>query len=103
MRFIQVCSGEDRELLHSALIQLQSCHVSLPRQDTLAALAVVQVLRRSHLPLPYLQSPRALDVRRKFFTETVVRLWHTLLREPVDASSLEVFKARLNEALGCLI
>jgi len=44
-----------------------------------------------------------LDVRRKFFTERVVRLWHTLLREPVDASSLEVFKARLNEALGCLI
>ena len=44
-----------------------------------------------------------LDVRRKFFTQRVVRYRHRLLREAVDAPSLEVFKARLDEAVGNLI
>ena len=32
----------------------------------------------------------------------VVKHWHRLLREVVDAPSLEVFKARLDGALGNL-
>ena len=44
-----------------------------------------------------------LDVRGKFFTRRVVRCWHRLLREAVDAPSLEVFKARLDGTLGSLI
>uniref|UniRef100_A0A803XLB4 Dystrophin n=2 Tax=Neognathae TaxID=8825 RepID=A0A803XLB4_MELGA len=35
-----------------------------------------------------------------FFTERVVRCWHRLPRELVDAPSLEVFKAKLDGALG---
>ncbi|KFQ33146.1 hypothetical protein N332_02120, partial [Mesitornis unicolor] len=44
-----------------------------------------------------------LDIRKKFFTVTVVRHWHRLLRKVVDAPSLEVFKARLGRALSDLI
>ena len=33
----------------------------------------------------------------------VVRCWSRLLREVVDASSLEVFKARLDGAMGSLV
>ncbi|KFZ61084.1 hypothetical protein N321_04550, partial [Antrostomus carolinensis] len=42
-------------------------------------------------------------IRRKFFTQWVVRHWNRLPREAVDAPSLEAFKARLDGALGSLI
>ena len=42
-----------------------------------------------------------LDVRGKFFTESSEVL-EQLPREVVDAPSLEVFKARLDGALGSL-
>ena len=44
-----------------------------------------------------------LDVRGEFITQRVVRCWHRLPREAVDAPSLEVSKARLDEALGSLV
>ena len=44
-----------------------------------------------------------LDVRGKFFTMRMVRSWNRLPREAVDALSLEVFKARLDGALGSLV
>ncbi|KAJ7408946.1 hypothetical protein WISP_117627 [Willisornis vidua] len=44
-----------------------------------------------------------LDVRKKFFTVRVVKHWTSLPREAVNAPSLEVFKARLDEALSNLI
>ncbi|KFQ36345.1 hypothetical protein N332_02449, partial [Mesitornis unicolor] len=44
-----------------------------------------------------------LDIRQKFFTVRVVRHWHRLPREAVDAPSLEVFKARLDGALSSLV
>ena len=44
-----------------------------------------------------------LDIRRKFFTQKVVMHWNRLLREVVDAPSLEALKARLDVALGSLV
>jgi len=44
-----------------------------------------------------------LDIRRKFFTEGVVRCWNRLPREAVVAPSLDVLKARLEGALSNLI
>jgi len=43
-----------------------------------------------------------LDIRKKFFTVRVVRPWHGLPREAVAATSLAVFKARLDGALSNL-
>ncbi|KFW61187.1 hypothetical protein AS28_08795, partial [Pygoscelis adeliae] len=44
-----------------------------------------------------------LDIRKKFFTLRVVRHWHRLPREVVDAPSLKTFKVRLDRALSNLI
>jgi len=41
-----------------------------------------------------------LHIRKKFFTERVVRRWNRLLREVLDAPSLETFKTRLDEVLS---
>ncbi|KFQ39850.1 hypothetical protein N332_11027, partial [Mesitornis unicolor] len=43
------------------------------------------------------------NISKEFFTVRVVRHWHRLPREAVDAPSLEVFKARLDRALGSLV
>ena len=44
-----------------------------------------------------------LGIRKKFFTVRVVRPWHRLPREAVDAPSLAVFKARLDRAWSNLV
>ena len=44
-----------------------------------------------------------LDIKRKFFTQRMVRPWYRLPREAVDAPSLEAFNAKLDEALDSLL
>jgi len=44
-----------------------------------------------------------VDIRKNVFTMRVVKYWHRLPREAVDAPSLEIFKARLDGALRHLI
>ena len=43
------------------------------------------------------------DIRKKLFTVRVVRHWHRLPREVVNAPSLETFKARMDEAVSNLV
>ena len=44
-----------------------------------------------------------LDIRKKFFTQRVVKHWKKLPKVVVDAPSLEAFKARLDVAQGSLV
>ena len=49
------------------------------------------------------QGKFSLDIRRKFFTQRVVKHWNRLPKEVVDAPSLKAFKTRLDVALGSLV
>jgi len=44
-----------------------------------------------------------LDIRKHFFTETVVKHWNRLPRKVVDAPCLSVFKGHLDNALNALM
>ena len=44
-----------------------------------------------------------LDIRKKFFIVRILRQWNTLLREAVDAPSLEAFKVGLDRDLSNLV
>ncbi|PKU45467.1 hypothetical protein llap_4225 [Limosa lapponica baueri] len=44
-----------------------------------------------------------LDIRKRFFTMRVVEHWNRLPWEVVEAPSLQIFKVRLDEALGNLV
>jgi len=44
-----------------------------------------------------------VDIRKKFYTMRVMKHWHRLPREAMEAPFIETFKAMLNGALSNLV
>ena len=44
-----------------------------------------------------------MDIRKKLFMERVMKYWNGLPREVVEPPSLDVFKKRLDKALGAMV
>ena len=44
-----------------------------------------------------------MDIKKNFLTERVIKYWNRLPREVVESPSLEVFKRRVDVALGDMV
>ena len=102
LRELDLFSLEERKLLEDLIVAFQYLK-GLYKQEEQRLFTRVNSDRTRGNGFKLRQGRFRLDIRRKFSTQRVVIHWNKLPKEVVDAPSLEVFKARLDVALGSLV
>jgi len=98
LRDLGLCSLEKRRMWGELSVACQYLRGAIRKKgaDPIAGSAVKWQLESFKLE----EGRFRLDIRKKFFSLRVMRHWHRLPREEVDALSLETLKVRLDGALS---
>ena len=102
LREVGLCSMEKRRLWGNRIEAFQYIKEGYEKEgDRLFSRVCCDRKRRNGFKLE--EGRFKLDMKKKFFMIWVVRHWHRLPHEVVDAPSLESLKVRLDGALSNLI